>query len=112
MGYGAIILLVAMSLWAWRKGWWADFQAAVGRGGLLTLTLMGVIILFVAVAFGVLFVGFHQVFFPPGTWQFFYSDTFIRLFPERFWRDIFLAVGGISVGFGLLIWYFFTKRAG
>jgi integral membrane protein (TIGR01906 family) len=110
VGYSALILLVALGLWAWRGGWWSGYRFAVGRGGLMTLFLMGAVILLVAVAFGVLFVGFHQIFFPPGTWQFFYSDTFIRLFPERFWRDIFLAVGGIAVGFGLLVWYLFLKR--
>jgi integral membrane protein (TIGR01906 family) len=111
VGYGALFLLVGLGIWAWRTGWLVSYKASIGRGGLLTLSLMGVIIVFVAVAFGVLFVGFHQIFFPPGTWQFFYSDTFIRLFPERFWRDIFLAVGGMSVGFGLLLWYFFVKRS-
>jgi hypothetical protein len=27
---------------------------------------------------------FHQIFFSAGTWMFLYSDTLIRLFPERF----------------------------
>ncbi len=111
-GYVSLILLAAAGLWARQGGWWGAYRFALGRGGFLTLLLMGAIVLLVAVAFGVLFVGFHQIFFPPGTWQFFYSDTFIRLFPERFWRDIFLTVGGISLGLGLLLWYFFQKRPG
>jgi integral membrane protein (TIGR01906 family) len=61
------------------------------------------VIIFVIVGFGVLFVAFHNVFFEPGTWVFFYSDTLIRLFPERFWRDIFIYVGLISALLGLLV---------
>jgi uncharacterized membrane protein len=65
--------------------------------------LLGGIILFVLLAFGVIFVAFHQVFFESGTWTFFYSDTLIRLFPERFWRDTFIAVGVLAGGAGLLL---------
>jgi uncharacterized membrane protein len=61
------------------------------------------IIFFVLISFGVFFVGFHEIFFPPGTWTFFYSDTLIRLFPERFWRDAFLTVGILSVFGGLAL---------
>jgi integral membrane protein (TIGR01906 family) len=44
------------------------------------------------VAFPVVFVGFHRVFFEGDTWLFLYSDTLIRLFPERFWQDAFLFI--------------------
>jgi integral membrane protein (TIGR01906 family) len=83
-------------LWAWRGGWLADFIKAVRRGGWLTLILIGFILAFVLLAFGVIFVFFHQIFFESGTWLFYYSDTLIRLFPERFWRDTFLMVGGLT----------------
>ena len=59
-------------------------------------------ILFIFLSFGTLFVEFHNVFFSPGTWTFRFSDTLIRLFPERFWRDTFLVVGVISLIGGLL----------
>lgn len=61
----------------------------------LTLIIMGVVALGVIVAFSVLFVGFHRIFFEGSTWLFPTSDTLIRLFPQRFWRDafIFLALG-------------------
>ena len=65
------------------------FRLGLSRGGLLTVLLLGAIILFVLLSFGVLFVAFHNVFFAPGTWTFLYSDTLIRLFPERFWRYIY-----------------------
>ena len=72
------------------------------RGGWLTLILVGLIVLTVLVGFGYFFIAFHEVLFAPGTWTFEYSDTLIRLFPERFWRDTFLILGLISLlgGFG------------
>jgi len=51
----------------------------------------------------VFFVAFHEVFFDPGTWVFRYSDTLIRLFPERFWRDAFLAIAALSLVGGLAV---------
>jgi integral membrane protein (TIGR01906 family) len=42
--------------------------------------------------FGVVFVGFHRLFFEGSSWIFPLSDTFIRLYPERFWRDTFVLV--------------------
>lgn len=106
----SLAVLVALGVWAWRAGWGRDFGLALGRGGFFTLVLMGAMLVFALLAFGVLFVGFHQLFFPPGTWTFPYSDTFIRLFPQRFWRDTFIAVGLFSAGSGALLWHFFARR--
>jgi uncharacterized membrane protein len=61
------------------------------------------VIVVVLISFGAFFVGFHEVFFQPGTWMFYWSDTLIRLFPERFWRDIFIYIGLITAGLGLLV---------
>lgn len=110
LGYGSWVVMGLLALWAWQAGWGAAFRWGLGRGGLLTAMLMGAVLLFAILAFGLIFVGFHQLLFPPGTWTFFYSDTFIRLFPERFWRDIFLVIGAIAGGAGLGLWYFLLRR--
>jgi hypothetical protein len=34
----------------------------------------------------------------------------IRLFPERFWRDIFLAVGVLSAIGGLILGFLFGRQ--
>jgi uncharacterized membrane protein len=60
--------------------------------------------------FGVFFVLFHDVFFQPGTWMFLYSDTLIRLFPERFWRDIFIIVGLLSIAGAALVIFVFRRH--
>jgi uncharacterized membrane protein len=106
---GALVLTIAFGIWARAGGWLGAYIHAIGRGGLLTALLIGGAVLFVLVAFGIFFVFFHQVFFPPGTWQFLYSDTLIRLFPERFWRDAFLAVGAFAGFAGLLLWFFLGR---
>jgi len=100
--YISIAALVALGGWSWHSGWWGIYKTGLSRGGWLTVFLIGTIILFVILSFGILFVAFHNVFFQPGTWTFNFSDTLIRLFPERFWRDIFLIVGGLSLAGGLL----------
>lgn len=102
--YGLLILFAATAVLAWRSGYWLEFRLAIQRGGLWTLILLGGILLFVLVGFGVFFVAFHNVFFEPGTWMFRWSDTLIRLFPERFWRDTFLFVGGLAMLGGFLLW--------
>lgn len=105
-------VLILLGLLAWRGGWLASYQQALARGGWLTLFLTAAIILFVLIAFGVIFVWFHEVFFDPGTWTFYYSDTLIRLFPERFWRDTFLIVAGVPALIGGLLGYFLGRKKG
>lgn len=102
--YGVLVFFFAAGVFAWRSGRWRDFRVALQRGGLWTLILLGGILLFVLIGFGIFFVAFHNIFFEPGTWTFLWSDTLIRLFPERFWRDTFLFVGGLAILGGLSLW--------
>lgn len=78
---------------------------AFNAGGWGVVGLISAILLFVAISFNQLFTWFHQLFFTEGTWQFFTSDTLIRLFPMRFWRDAFIFVGVLSLmlGGGLIL---------
>ena len=99
----AWLLLAALGLRAWFGKWWQTYLRSLGRGGWLTVFFVFGVIVFVVIGFSVFFVAFHQIFFNPGTWMFAWSDTFIRLFPERFWRDIFIYVGIISAAFGIIL---------
>jgi uncharacterized membrane protein len=105
----SLITLVILGVWAWRGGWWCEYRRGLSRGGWLTVLLLGSIILFVLLAFGVIFVAFHNIFFAPGTWTFLFSDTLIRLFPERFWRDTFMVVGILAGGAGLAMGWFLRE---
>ena len=109
--YGLLVLFLASAIFAWQSGRMLEFRKSLQRGGLWTLFLLGGILLFVLVGFGVFFVAFHNTFFEPGTWTFLWSDTLIRLFPERFWRDTFLFVGGLAMLGGLLLWKWKIERS-
>lgn len=108
--YISLIALVGLGMWAWFGNWWNGYRRGLSRGGWLTVILIAGILLMVLVAFGVIFVAFHNVFFEAGTWTFLYSDTLIRLFPERFWRDTFLAVGILSGAAGVLLGLLARKK--
>lgn len=87
---------------------------ALYHGGLLTAGILLVMGLLVAVAWNFVFVQFHEILFPPGTWTFAFTDSLIRLFPEQFWFDFgLLWTGGIFV-MGIVIaavGYFLLRRS-
>jgi integral membrane protein (TIGR01906 family) len=94
---GGLILLLA------RRQTRSHGYAALFGGGLLTTALLGFLVIFVLVGWRTFFIGFHEIFFPPGSWTFDWSDSLIRLFPDRFWFDAgVLLVGGALVA-GVLI---------
>lgn len=107
---GSLAVLIVFGLWAWFGGWWAQYLRGLAWGGWLTLGLIVIIMLLVIVSFDQLFVVFHEIFFPQGNWMFAYSDTFIRLFPERFWRDIFIYIGVFSAAAGAALGFFLRRR--
>ncbi len=49
--------------------------------------------------------GFHHLFFQGDTWLFLYSDTLIRLFPERFWQQVFAFLALATLGEAGLVWW-------
>lgn len=109
---GMRIALMVASLWilavvviAVRNGWREHLLLAFGRGGWALVGLIAAILLLVLLNFNQLFTVFHQLFFASGTWQFYTSDTLIRLFPMRFWQDAFIFVGVLSLlmGVGVIV---------
>lgn len=95
-GAGITVWLILAAM-LWRLDGRNTFLRAVMAGSKLTILLMVFLVIFLLVAFGVLFVAFHRIFFEGSTWLFPLSDTFIRLYPERFWRDIFALLAGVTV---------------
>jgi integral membrane protein (TIGR01906 family) len=59
--------------------------------------------IFFAVAFDRAFTLFHELLFPPGTWQFDAGSDLITLFPEPFWFDAALAAGTAIVLTAILV---------
>ena len=82
-----------------------DFFLAVFRGGRLTTAVLLAVLFFTLISFHAMFTYFHLVFFEGDSWLFFTSDTLIRLFPIRFWQDVFLVFGLLTLaGGGILGW--------
>ena len=104
-------VFILITIWAYRYGAWDGFLVAMSRGGWLTVGLLTAMILAIFLNFDAFFVAFHRVFFEGETWIFKYSDTLIRLFPIRFWQDAFILVGGLTLGVGAALGYFFGRRS-
>ncbi len=87
--------------------WSGDYLRALSRGAQFTILLILLILGAVALNFDLLFTQFHQLFFTGDTWLFYYTDNLIRLFPMRFWRDLFIFIGGLTILIStapLLLW--------
>ncbi len=68
------------------------------HSGLLTAGILIVVGILIGAAWNFVFVQFHEILFPPGSWTFAYTDSLIRLFPEQFWFDFgVIWVGGILI---------------
>lgn len=108
--YGALVLLLLLGAAARRWGWWEAFRRGVAYGGWITAGGTLLLAALSVVAFQTVFTDFHHIFFEGDTWLFAYTDSLIRLFPERFWQDAFLLVGGLSVLLGRALAYAARRR--
>jgi integral membrane protein (TIGR01906 family) len=96
----AVLLGLALT---WSKEGRLGLASALRSGGALTVGLVAAVGLGAIVAWQVWFVVFHQVFFSAGSWTFDFSDTLIRLFPEKFWYDAVLTISSLSLIAGSLV---------
>ena len=108
--YGSLVLFLVTWAAAWRENWLEEFRKMVSTAGLSTIVSLGTLILLLLLSFDIVFVGFHRIFFEGDSWLFLYSDTLIRLFPEKFWQDAFMLVGAFSFLGGLLLWLGLRKK--
>jgi integral membrane protein (TIGR01906 family) len=111
---GAIILAGLLFLLLQPETRVAGYKS-IYHGGLLTTVILLVIAVFIGLAWSTFFVQFHELLFPPDTWTFYYTDSLIRLFPEKFWFDagvimsVLPLLGGIVTA---VIGYFLYRQAG
>lgn len=96
--FGAIVVLTLF-----HKGNWKSFASALKIGGFITASFIATIGFLAIVGWDTWFLWFHKMFFAAGSWTFNYSDTLIRLFPQKFWMDAVFTVSGLSLAGGLLI---------
>jgi integral membrane protein (TIGR01906 family) len=76
---------------------------ALFHGGLLTTGVLLLVLILILLSWNLVFTQFHEILFPPDTWTFDYSDSLIRLFPEKFWFDFGLFWTGAIFLEGLLL---------
>lgn len=103
VGLGLGILAGLGILFLWKNDSLEQLRLSLFQGSCLTIGLIIAIILLAISAWDIFFSGFHALFFEDGTWEFFYSDTLIRLYPEQFWFDASVTIGMIVTGLSLLI---------
>ena len=108
--YITLALLLLFGLWAWFDGEWQAYLLGLMRGGWLMIGLAVTIGLIVLIGITInpnvfwnFFAWFHSLFFEGDSWLFLYSDTLIRLFPIRFWQDMFLWAAVIVLGGGVAL---------
>jgi integral membrane protein (TIGR01906 family) len=80
-----------------------DIPLALKLGGLITTGFIVTIGLMALIGWDTWFALFHKLFFAAGSWTFNYSDTLIRLFPQKFWMDAVFTVSGLSALGGMLV---------
>jgi integral membrane protein (TIGR01906 family) len=107
---GSLAVALALGIALWRLRGAGTFARGLNRGSRLTLWVMGILGVGLLITFSTVFVGFHRVFFEGDTWLFLYTDTLIRLFPERFWQDAFIILAGSTLAEAVAL-LLLTKRA-
>ena len=113
MGVLAVLVIGGLAFLLARPQTRREGNRALFHGGRLTAGILLVMGLLVAVAWNFVFVQFHEILFPPGTWTFAFEDSLIRLFPEQFWFDFGLMwTGGIFVMGAVIaaVGYFLLRR--
>ena len=106
---GLLAFFTLVTFLCWKTKEMNAWFTATRRGGNLTIVFIFSILFYLALNFNQLFTQFHQLFFEGDSWLFLMSDNLIRLFPIRFWRDIFIFIGGLSILTGDLF-VFISKR--
>jgi integral membrane protein (TIGR01906 family) len=94
----ALVVLVATrrlaSTPSARRDWWR----ALRNGALSLAVAVGVLGVVAAVAFDQAFEVFHELFFPAGSFSFDpINDKLVQLFPDQFWSETTLVLGGIAI---------------
>ena len=100
-----IVFFTIVLFLGWKNNWLPMLLLAFENGAKITLTIIFGILVYVWINFDQLFTIFHQIFFEDSSCLFYLSDTLIRLFPIKFWQDLFIYIGsfGIITSFILII---------
>lgn len=108
----AAIVLGGLALLALRQETRPVAYDALFRGGVATVAVLLFIGLFILLAWNTFFVQFHELLFPPESWSFAYTDSLIRLFPEKFWFDfgVLLSTAALMLGLATVVLGYLLRR--
>lgn len=111
-----LLALVALAVLLARTHARAAVPRGLFLGSLATLAVAALAAPVLLLGFEGFFVRFHELFFTGQSWQFAYSDTLLRLYPELFWRHTAelaaVLVLGQAVVLGLLSWLWLRRARG
>jgi integral membrane protein (TIGR01906 family) len=113
-GFGAVVILailvlVNIGIFSRGRAW---FRRAVRAGAILLAVLIVILGAIAAVAFDTVFQVFHELFFPPGSFDFDASSKLIQLFPDQFWFETSLLLGGVILVLCGVVGFVARGRAG
>ncbi len=91
----ALLGLVNLAIYARGRAW---FWRAVRRGAIALAFLVVVLGAIAALAFDAIFEQFHELFFPPGSFDFAADSKLIQLFPDHFWFETSLLLVVVILG--------------
>jgi len=96
-----------------KKTFLKNISITLFSGGLLTLIITTLLLVFIIFNFNGIFTLFHHIFFPQGGWLFSSTDNIIKLYPSQLFYDIakniFLTIilfGNILIGAGILLFFY------
>lgn len=96
-----VIVVIAIAILALILGLLGSMRSlvpvALGRGAVLTVLLAVAVAIVAATSYSSFETPFHKVFFEGQTWRFAETDTLRRLYPDRFWLDTAIVIGGLAV---------------
>jgi len=108
--YLSTVYLLGLGIWSKKTRRLDDFRTSISNGGWITVGIIVLVLSYLGLNFNSLFTNFHRIFFEGDTWLFKYSDTLIRLFPIRFWRDAFIWIGASTLLAGGLLGRYMPVR--
>ena len=80
-------------------------------GSGLTLAMILTALVMSIFSFNFVFENFHKILgFETGTWVFYVNDSLIRLFPIKFWLDMFISIFVIVIAVSLGVFYISYKK--
>ena len=91
----AVIAVLALALSRTRLRRVVPLGLLAGAAGTLAIAVLAVPL--ILLGFDGFFTRFHEVFFSGDSWRFNDADTLIRIYPERFWRDVSQLAAAIAV---------------